>query len=441
MRGSRTGDEFRLEGDPAEHADRKAMLFGAIGTIVEFYDYTLYIYLAPYIAEVFFPDESELVGLMVTYGILALGAVMRIAGGAYFGSLGDRIGRKKALTLSVLIMTISIALTSILPTFAQVGILAPILLVILRLVQGFSTGGEYAGVLVLLLEEADPKRRGYTASLGVVTSGTGVLLASLIVFALTATTTNAQMETWGWRVGYWFGTALALSALLMRRQMEETPTFEKLKKRGLAAQAPVRQAVRELWREILIGLALTGFVGLAYYMILTFLPSYLETVVKIDHMHAMLVTTIVVAIWAYGTPLAGRLSDYVGRKPMLLGSALAFVVLAYPMFLLVATGDLLWIFVGEILLVIPLNCFYGSFSAAVGELFPTSGRYSGLAIGYNVGNAVFGSTTPFVGTVLVAATGNELAPAFYLMATAFVIALVVLRMRETARIPLRQTAS
>lgn len=317
------------------------------------------------------------------------------------------------------------------------GLLAPVLFVILRLAQGFSAGGEYSGALVFLVEQAPQDRRGRMASLGAVTSGTGVLLASGAVLLLTQLTTQAQMEAWGWRVGYVFGLVLALVALALRLQMEETEAFARVRRAGLAA-SPMARALRESPRQILVAALLTGFAGLGYYMVLTFIPTYLESVVEVDHAEAMLVTTLVVAIWAYATPLAGMLSDRVGRKPVLLASVVTFAFASVPLFFLISTGDLAWILLAEVLLVIPLVLWFGAESVALPELFPTHTRYTGLSIGYNTGNAVLGSTAPFVGTLLVATTGVDTSPGWYLAIVAALMIPVVLAIAETARRPLKE---
>lgn len=424
---------------PSGGRRRAGTLYGAIGTLIEFYDYSIYAYLAPYLAVAFFGDASAGTGLLLTYGLFALSSAARILGGGVLGAIGDRVGRKRALTLALGLMTAAMVVTSVLPTYAQVGILSPALFVVLRLLQGFSAGGEYSGALVFLIEDAPRRSRGLTATLGIVTSGTGALLASGVALLLTAVTDDAQMDSWGWRVGYWVGAALALGALALRLRMEESPAFERARARRSAERgSPLRRAVRDAPGRMLIAATLVGFGGLTYYLVLTFIPTYLETIIDVEHAEALLVTTVMVAIWAYASPLAGHLSDVVGRRPLLLGAAAAYALVGYPAFRMIATGELWLIAIAELALVVPLIMFQGAVSAAVGELFGTSSRYSSLAVSYNAGNAIVGGTAPFVATLLVALTGNDLAPGWYLAAAAVLTIPAVLAMAETARRPLRE---
>jgi MHS family proline/betaine transporter-like MFS transporter len=405
--------------------------------MIEFYDYSIFSYLAPYLAVAFFGGASGLTGLLLTYGLLAVGSAARILGGAVFGGIGDRFGRKRALMLALAMMTAAITITALLPSYGQIGVAAAVLFVVVRLVQGFSAGGEYAGALVFLIEESPRRSRGLAATVGVATSGTGVLLASGVALALTAFTTDAQMDAWGWRIGYGFGALLAVAAIAMRLRMEESAAFERARAaHALGGGHPLRDVARRMPGRLLSGAILIGFGGLIYYMVLTFVPTYLETVIGSGHVEALLVTTIMVALWAYLTPLGGMLSDVVGRKPMLIGAAAAFAVLGYPAFLAIATGELGWIMLGELILVIPLIAFHGAVSAAAPELFPTGSRYSALGVSYNTGNALIGSTAPFVGTLLVSLSGNDLAPGWYLVAAALLTLPVAIRMRESARRPL-----
>ncbi len=410
------------------------MIFGSAGTVVEWFDYGLYLYLVPVMGPLFFPSSNPLVSSIASFAVFAAGSVMRVAGGAYFGRIGDRLGRKRALTLSVLMMTVPMALTALLPTYDSIGIAAPLLLVTVRLVQGFSAGGEYSGTVVVLVEQAPAQRRGLVAATAVVTSGTGILLSSFVVSLLTSTLSSDAMSSYGWRIAYGIGTVVALFALVMRRHMQETAAFESARDAGSLSKRPVTDAVRKLPRPVLLAAVLAGYGGILYYVVLGFVPTYLDTVATVPRSDALWITTAMNLLYAYTTPFAGWLSDRVGRRPMLLGAAAAMAVLAVPMFALLTEAPIVWVVIGEVGLILPVLASAGPTVAAIGELFPTRERFTALAIGYDLGNAVFGGTAPLVCSMLIHATGAELAPSFYLVVASLAVLWPITRLRETARL-------
>lgn len=418
--------------DPGVRHPRRNALLGAIGAVVEWYDLMLYGYLATVFSRVFFPPSDGLVSLIGTYGAFAVGYFARPVGGIFFGRLGDRMGRKVSLTVAVSLMAVPMLVTAMLPTYATWGVTATLLLVLMRLLQGFSVGGEFSGTLVFLLEGSRRGGRGLLASTATAFSGVGVLLASVVVLVLTLTLTTGQLDAWGWRIPYLIGASIAVLGLFMRLRMEETSYFQQLREEGAIAEHPVREAMRKHFKPILVCAALTGYLGIAYYIVATFLVGFLQSIVGIPHSSAMVVTTAVAAVYAFTAPVWGRLSDRWGRRPPMMWSAVALALLAYPAFLMMATGNLVLIYVGEFALLLPVMVFTGAFSPAVSELFPTRDRNSGMGVGYNFGNAALGATAPTVATALVHFTGVEQIPSAYLIVASGLIVLVILRMRETA---------
>ncbi len=413
--------------------DRANKFFGAIGAVIEWYDLMLYGYLAVTFARVFFPEGAGAgVALAATLGGFAVGFLMRPFGGFFFGWMGDRFGRKSALTLAITMMAIPMFGTAILPGFQAWGWFAPIILIFFRMVQGFSSGGEYSGTLVFLSEGAKSTSRGRTAAIATAYAGLGILLASLTATLLQMFTTEAQLDAWGWRIPYLLGSLIVVVGIFMRLKMKETPRFQALKESGQVSESPLREALHDHWRMILaIGL-LSGYAGIAYFISLTYLVSYLEDTVGISADAAQLVGLVCAVIYTVTAFFFGSLSDRVGRKPPMLAAAIALAVFALPAFMLINTGNLWLIYVATMFLLIPVLAFNGGFYVAATEYLPTRQRNAGMGIGYNMGVAVLGSTAPFIAQVLVSITGSPTVPAWYLIIASVLIIPLILCLPETA---------
>jgi MHS family proline/betaine transporter-like MFS transporter len=408
---------------------------GVVGTILEWYDYSLYVYLAPVFAGLFFPFDDQITSLIAVFAVFAAGFLMRPLGAAFFGYYGDTRGRKKALILSIALMSVPTIGIAVLPTDASIGAAAAVLLVVLRLLQGFSVGGEFSGSIVLLAESSRPGRRGFSAAVVAAMGSVGVLLASLTATILNASLSASQLSDFGWRLGYALGVVIALVALLIRLRMPETPVFERAK-RGAKRFNPLADVLRlersALWRVI----ALSGYMAIAYYVVAAWLPTFLDSFVGADASLALLATTIALVFHAAGCPGAGALSDRVGRKPVLVAGAVALAALSLPLFWLVASTQFGRMLVGMLALMVPVVLITGPLMALTAELFPTSSRYSGAALAYSVGVSLGGGTAPLIATALVDATGWNLVPSIYLIVLSLLVLPVMARMPETFRLRL-----
>jgi MHS family proline/betaine transporter-like MFS transporter len=425
------------DSDPA--AVRKAVRGAAIGNTVEWYDFAIYSTLATYIADKFFPSGDETAALLSTFAVFAAAFFMRPLGGFFFGPLGDRIGRQRVLALVILLMSGSTFLIGLVPSYDSIGVVAPLALLLLRCVQGFSAGGEYGSGACYLAEFAPDKHRGFVVSFLVWSVVVGFLLGSLTVTGLETMLSESAMESYGWRIPFLIAGVLGVVGLYIRLKLGDTPEFEELREKGEVATSPLREALTTSWRPILQIAGLVVIHNVGFYIVFTYLPTYFTKTLEFTKTNAFISITIASIVAIMLIPPLGALSDRIGRKPLLITGAVAFAVFAYPLFMLLNTGSLAAAIAAHAALAAIESIFVSASLAAGAELFATRVRSSGYSIGYNVSVAIFGGTAPYVATWLVARTGNELAPAYYVIAAAIITLATVMTMRETAAQPLRQT--
>jgi MHS family proline/betaine transporter-like MFS transporter len=320
-----------------------------------------------------------------------------------------------------------------LPTYEAIGIAAPILFLAARVISGVSLGGEYTGTFIMLFETARSDRRAVTTSLANVMAGTGILLASGLMAVLVATLPDAAMQAWGWRIPFYVGAAIGVVALLIRLRVQETPLFERLRSQAEISEQPMSEAIREQPTGIAVSFAMSSYNALSYYLVVAFVATYLQAYVGMPHISAFIITTAASFLNIVFIPIPGLISDRVGRKPVLIAATLVFAVFGYPLFLMLSSGNFVLTLAAALLFVLPAACFMSPAITTAVEHLPTRVRYSGFALGYNAGAAIFGGTTPLLAAWLIHITGNLTAPSLYLIAASLVMLAVVWRLRETYR--------
>lgn len=424
---------------PSVHGvSRASMIVAALSTVVEWYDFTLYLYFATVLSRVFFGGGAN--SLLATLGGFAVSYAMRPLGAVVFGHIGDRIGRRHTLLLSMMLMTMAMLATALLPDHAAIGPTAGVLLIVLRCFMAFSVGGEYTGVVAYLLEGARADRRGLITSFASAASEVGALLAVALSALMVALLSTADLNAWGWRIPYFVGAALAGTVWFARSTMQESPDFLRQIKQRSVPHSPLRQVLAHHKPALLRTFAISALGSITYYVGITYVPVFLISSGILAEGRALGLSTLAAVAVIVVTPLAGTLSDRIGRRPVLIWLAIASVVLPLALFGLMADGGYLRIAAGAIV----LGCLAGGVSAvgasATAEQFPGEGRLSGLALGVTVATALFGGLTPLVAEVLVQRTGWFAAPGAMIAAVALLVLPALLGMPETNPALIQTTA-
>lgn len=420
---------------------RKSIIGGSIGVWVHWFDWAVYAYLATTIAAVFFPSQNPTAGLLSVFAVFAVSFVVRPLGGLFFGPLGDKIGRQRTLAIVIILMSAATFGVGILPGYASIGILAPILLIIARLVQGLAAGGEFGSAATFLAEYSPIRHRGFGVSWLEFGSLLGFLSGSLAVFVLNSALTEEAVIAWGWWIPFLLAAPLGIIGLYIRMKLEETPEFRVLEDTEEVAQAPLRELLSRNWKQLFQMGSIEILQHVSFYVILVYLLTYQATQLDFSAGDAALSATITSIVALVFVPIFGALSDRVGRKPLLMASGLGFLIASYPLFLLMGAGNLTSLILAQAGLGVLLALILSTHAVAMSEIFPTRVRQGGLSIGYNVTAAIFAGTVPYLMTYLISVTGNSFVPAFYLMLVGVVGVGTTLTLKETAGRRLQPTQS
>ena len=412
--------------------NKRSLIAGFSGNVLEWYDFTVYGFFATVIGAQFFPDEDKVVQLISAFGVFAAGYLMRPIGGIIFGHIGDRQGRKKALLISVLLMAIPTTLIAFLPNYESIGWYSALLLIILRLLQGLSVGGEFTGSISFLVEKAPENRRGFYGSWSTFGVFGGMLLGSGLASILTAILSHNQLHDFGWRIPFLFGAVIGVVGLYLRKGMGDDEHFENVIKDHKSKKPPLSEFWADYKTQALKIVLLSWSFGVSVYMIFIFLPSYLHTFLHVKLDDALSSHTIAIVVLMLLIPLFGILTDKFGRKTVLFVSLIGFVVFSYPLFALMFENTFMAILGATLVFALFEAMFQGVMPALMTETFPTRVRYTGLSVSYNFALALFGGTTPLVCTWLIKITGGNIwMPAYYLIATCIIGIIIAFTIPET----------
>jgi MFS transporter, MHS family, proline/betaine transporter len=439
------GSDIRLKKEDINIVDSKiakqSVIATSLGNAMEWFDFGLYAFLAVTIGKVFFPEIDPSYQLIFAFATFAIAFIARPIGGFVFGILGDRIGRKKVLAFTLIMMAGSTLSIGFIPSHATIGIAAPILLLIVRLLQGFSTGGEYAGAMTFIAESTPDKKRGFLASGLEVGSLVGYIAGAGLVTFLTYLLGADKMVDWGWRIPFFIAAPLGIIGFYFRSHLEETPAFKAMAKAEEEGKhrASFKEIITHHWKPLLICIGIVFFYNITNYMILSYMPSYLSTELGYGEMKGLFLVILLLILMIPVILVMGKLSDRIRSRNRIIKVALiGIILLSIPAFMMMKTGNDVIIFLGLFFLGGLFAFFQGTLPALLPSLFFTNVRFGSLAITYNVSTSLFGGTTPLVVAWLVSTNHNKMIPAYFLMAVCLIgLIIVTLFVKETAGRSLR----
>lgn len=413
----------------------RAIVAGIAGNVMEWYDFSVYGYFAAIIGRNFFPTGDRTTSLIAAFGVFAAGFFMRPLGSILFGYIGDKKGRKLALTISVGMMAVPTFLIGVLPTYQQIGLWASLSLVLLRLLQGLSVGGEFTTSAIFLVEGSAARRRGFLGSFAPLGASAGTLLGSAIGAAVTTLLGQASIDSWGWRVPFLIGILVGVVGLYIRSGLAEDRLAQPKTK------SPVREAFQTEWPTILRLIGLNAAFAVSFYMGFVYVTTYIRQVDHIAQSTALDINTVAMLVSLVLIPLIGALSDRIGRKPILLTATGGLFVLAWPLFWMLHHPEIALVLPAQIGFAVLVACFGGTVPAAMVELVPDRVRCTVLSVGYNTGMAFLGGMTPMVAVYTIQRSQYDLSPAFLLMAAAAVSFVTTVGLRETYKLALSSPAA
>lgn len=438
---SQTAASTRATTAGISREERRVLAGTLVGTSIEWYDFFIYAQAAGLVLAPLFlaplAESDPAIAQVLSFATIGISFLFRPLGAIVAGYLGDRLGRKKMLVLTLIMMGVSTALIGVLPTYAAIGVAAPILLILLRVMQGFSAGGEWGGAALLSVEHAPVTRRGYFGAYPQIGVPVGMILATATLWILTSSMSAEAFLAWGWRVPFLFSIVLIVVGYVIRRAVEESPVFEDLVRRRKESSAPLGQLFRKNWRQVV--LTALVFIGnnAAGYLLIAFFATYTVTVLGLERPTVLLATTLASFGWLGFTLWGGRLSDTLGRVRTFQLGYLLLAVWAVPMWFLIDTGNIVWYFVALFVMTLGLGLSYGPQAALYAEMFPANVRYSGVSIGYALGAILGGAFAPMIAEALLRSTGASWTIGAYIAVAALVSLVAVSLIKEPKGVDLR----
>ncbi|WP_426129694.1 citrate-proton symporter [Pseudomonas sp. DWP1b1] len=412
----------------------RQVVAAVIGNALEWYDFIVYGFLASIIARQFFPSDDEYASLLMALATFGVGFFMRPVGGILLGIYSDRKGRKAAMQLIIRLMTVSIALIAFAPNYAAIGMGAPLLIVVARMLQGFATGGEYASATAFLVESAPAHRKGLYGSWQLVGQCLAVFGGAAMVAAVTHFFSPQTLDLWGWRLPFVFGLLIGPVGLWIRRHMEDPEEFIEARKQATGTAPSLMQVVREHRRSILVSMGLACGATVSFYVVLVNMPTFAHKSLGLPLDQVLMVQMFAVALMTVVIPLSGLLSDRLGRRPVLMAFTLAFFVMVYPLYVWVAAAPSIErLLVMQVMLCTAIGGFFGPAPTALAEQFPIEVRSTGVSVAYNVAVMVFGGFAPLIVTWLTQVLGTPVAPSFYVLFACVLTLLGTYCMHEAPR--------
>lgn len=405
--------------DSQTNTHKQLLLSCMIGNALEWYDFVIYGYFAATFGALFFSGSNPVLQLLASWGVFWTGFIARPLGSIVFGYLGDKVSRKSALTWSIYLMAIPTALMGCLPTYAQVGLAAPIALILLRTLQGFAIGGEFTGTMVFLVEHAPQTKRGLWGSFASFSAVLGVIIGSLLVASLNSLLPPDAMPNWGWRIPFMLSVFGSLVGAYMRSRLVDPELYLEVKERCGSESTPLRKLLEDYKSNIGLIILLDFLTAIGFFIVAIFLATYFRSHLKVPTHIALSINTFSMCLFALFTLIGGELSDRVGRKLTLALPCVGFIILSYPLFLMLQTEHSYTLGFVQAIFAILMGLFFGTIPATLTEIMPTSVRCSGLSIGHNMSMAIFGGGAPFIATHLIEITGNLASPAYLLIAASF----------------------
>jgi len=411
---------------------RRVVVASTLGNAFEWFDYAIFGMFAPIISKLFFPSGNDVNSILLTFATFAVAFAMRPLSGVLFGLYADRLGRKGALTLMIIMMAVGTGMIGLLPTYAAIGIAAPVLMVVARLIQGISVGGEFSNATAMLVEYSPPDRRGYYGSFQMVSQALGFTVGALLAYLATTYASPAALESWGWRIPFLLGILIGPVGYWLRSNVDETPEFQQyLQSKQKPTNTPLPELFSRHPRELLIGFCIVVMGTVSYYVMLLYIPIYAVRQLGIPMSGAQLSSVLSTALIVIFCPFAGRLSDRIGRRAVALPATIVYAVVVWvSVHYLLSEPSLTRLIVAQIATSFVMAFIWGPLPVVLMDLFPVAVRSTGVGLIYNVAVAIFGGLAPFVITWLIAATGDKMSPVYYVAISAIIGVLGLLLLRE-----------